>query len=58
MTAVDWYGDESQISIPVMGEISPNYYVNVEHAFMTAEALTEVCAQLPGGKVLQGGGRV
>ena len=51
-TAVDWCGDDSQIAVPVVGEVSPNYYVNVEHAFMTASALKGVCDQLPGEKVM------
>ena len=51
-TAVDWYGDDSRIYVPVVGEVSPNYYVNVEHAFMTAEALKDACAQLPGEKIM------
>ena len=38
-TAVDWYGDDSQLYVPIKGKVSPSYYVNVEHAFMTAEAM-------------------
>ena len=51
-TAVDWYGDESQFYLPTEGDVSPNYYINVEHAFMTAETLKNACAQLPGDKVM------
>lgn len=51
-TAVDWYGDDSQLYVPVKGKVSPNYYVNVEHAFMTAEALKNACGDLPGNKVM------
>ena len=51
-TAVDWFGDDSQIPVPVVGDVSPNYYINVEHAFMTAEALKNACDALPGEKVM------
>lgn len=51
-TAVDWFGDDSQVYVPTQGDVSPNYYINVEHAFMTAEALKNACAQLPGSKVM------
>ena len=45
-TAVDWRGDDSQIPVPTQGDISPNYYVNVKNAFMTAPALVWLCGQL------------
>jgi len=51
-TAVDWRGDESQKYVPTQGDSSPNYYVNVKHAFMTAGALTTAMATLPGRKVM------
>jgi pimeloyl-ACP methyl ester carboxylesterase len=53
-TAVDWRGDDSQIAVPTQGDISPNYYVNVKNAFMTAPALVSLCGQLPGEKVMLG----
>ena len=45
-TAVDWYGDDSQFA----EWKSPNYYINVEHALMSAPALASQCAQLQGAK--------
>ncbi len=56
-TAVDWYGDDSQIkwNIPRIGGESPNYYVNVEHAFATAEHFARDWPNnpaLPGEKIL------
>ncbi len=51
-TAVDWKGDDSQMSVPAKGDISPNYYVNVKNAFMTADALTRLCGSLSGEKVM------
>ena len=53
-TAVDWRGDDSQIPVPTQGDISPNYYVNVKNAFMTAPALASLCGQLSGDKVMLG----
>ncbi len=50
--AVDWRGDDSQLYVPTRGDVSPNYYINVRHAFMTAAALKAACAELPGRKVL------
>ncbi|MBP5788189.1 MAG: hypothetical protein J6Y19_10305 [Kiritimatiellae bacterium] len=53
--AVDWWGDESQIpeSVPVIGGITPDYYVNVEHAFATASSLAvSINQMLPGRKVV------
>ena len=51
-TAVDWYGDYSQMDVPGVGNFSPNYYQNVVHAFQTASALKAACDALPGEKVL------
>ena len=51
-TAVDWRGNESQKYLPVVGEVSPNYYVNVKNAFVTArQAVTSINA-LSGEKVM------
>ena len=47
-TAVDWFGDYSQIA----DRVSPNYYQNVVHAFRTAPALKAACDALPGVKVM------
>ncbi len=50
-TAVDWFGDLSQIK---MGEweIAPDYYRNVKNALRSASALATNCRQLPGVKVM------
>jgi len=45
-TAVDWYGDDSQLA----NYVSPNYYINVEHALVTAPILVSQCASLQGDK--------
>ena len=48
-TAVDWYGDSSQYySLIYMDTVSPDYYANVMHAFMTASNLVDTVASLPG----------
>ena len=46
-TAVDWYGDESQLwaGVPIAGGESLDYYVNVRHALDTAQHLQTM---LPG----------
>ena len=46
-TAVDWYGDESQLwaGVPIAGGESLDYYVNVRHALDTAQHLQSM---LPG----------
>lgn len=49
-TAVTWYGDDSRKWWYL--DNTPNYYVNVEHAFESAAALKEVLSQLPGEKVV------
>ena len=49
-TAVTWYGDDSRKWWYL--DNTPNYYVNVEHAFESAAALTNVVAQIPGEKVV------
>ena len=56
-TAVDWYGNDSQLPwfIPKLGEESPNYYVNVEHAFDTAWQFAQDFngnLHLPGRKIV------
>jgi hypothetical protein len=51
-TAVDWRGDESQVYVPTQGDVSPNYYINVRHAFMTAEQMTTDVNALPGEKIM------
>ena len=48
-TAVTWYGDDSRKWWYL--DNTPNYYVNVEHAFESAPTLAGVIAQLPGEKV-------
>ncbi len=49
-TAVTWYGDDSRHWWYL--DNTPNYYVNVEHAFESAAALANVAAQLSGEKVI------
>ena len=49
-TAVTWYGDDSRRWWYL--DNTPNYYVNVEHAFESAEALANVAAQLSGEKII------
>ncbi len=51
-TAVDWKGDESHKHLPVVGEVSPNYYINVKNAFVTAPQATASINALPGEKVM------
>ena len=47
-TAVDWYGDSSQFASLFHGDVSPDYYANVVHAFASASNLVETVAALPG----------
>ena len=47
-TAVDWYGDDSQFSTLAHGDVSPDYYANVAHAFSSASNFVEVVDVLPG----------
>ena len=49
-TAVTWYGDDSRRWWYL--DNTPNYYVNVEHAFESAGALANVAAQLSGEKII------
>ena len=49
-TSVTWYGDDSRKWWYLNN--TPNYYVNVEHAFESAPALAGMVAQLPGEKVV------
>lgn len=53
-TAVDWYGDESQLwaGVPIAGGESLDYYVNVRHALDTAQHLQAMLSGLPGEKVM------
>ncbi len=43
---VSWFGDDSQVSVPVVGPVTPNFQVNIEHAFATAPALAALLNQL------------
>lgn len=47
-TAVDWYGNSSQFSTLFHGDVSPDYYANVIHAFKSAPSFATTCADLPG----------
>ena len=53
-TAVDWYGNDSEIPgwVPKYGGEAPNYYANVEHAFATASRFVMDCASLTGQKII------
>ena len=54
-TAVEWRGDQSQIKFDLLGvNFTPNYYVNVENAFLAARPFADVCKKLPGEKILVG----
>ena len=50
--AVAWRGDEGQVYFPSQGLITPDYQVNVEHAFATAPALATLLNVLPGDKYI------
>lgn len=49
-TAVTWYGDDSRKWWYL--DNTPNYYVNVEHAFHSAEAFKNVISGLSGEKIV------
>ena len=51
-TAVDWCGDGTHGTIPFVEDETPNYYLNVEHAFATAPRFVQDCTGLPGQKIL------
>ncbi|MBQ9394886.1 MAG: hypothetical protein IJU23_05145, partial [Proteobacteria bacterium] len=53
-TAVDWYGNESQMwaGVPFLGGESLNYYVNVRHALDSALNFSVAANALPGNKVM------
>ena len=47
-TAVDWYGDDSQFATLMHGDVSPDYYANVMHAFSSASNFVAEVRALPG----------
>ena len=52
-TAVDWRVDSSQFSLMFTDmKISPDYYVNVKNAFLTAPVFAQDCNGLPGEKIV------
>ena len=53
-TGVIWRGDESQFQLPYVGGVTPNYYVNVDHALTTAPYLATVVNGLPGDRKFVG----
>ncbi|MBU0678479.1 MAG: alpha/beta fold hydrolase, partial [Verrucomicrobia bacterium] len=55
-TAVTWFGNDSQITgwLPWFGDLTPNYYINVEHAFETADELDTAVSALSGQKYIAG----
>lgn len=46
--AVTWYSNDSQLKLPAVGYVCPNYHANVEHAFASASNLTAVVANYSG----------
>lgn len=56
-TAATWRGNDGQLAdwIPFVGGSTPDYYVNVEHAFETASNLVSIInASIPGSKYIAG----
>ena len=53
-TAVDWFGNDSQIwdGVPVVGGEALDYYINVRHALDTALNFSVAANALPGNKVM------
>ena len=53
-TAVDWFGNDSQIweGVPLLGGQSLDYYINVRHALDTALNFSAAANDLPGNKVM------
>lgn len=49
-TAVAWYGNDGQRWLPSQGLVTPDYQVNVEHAFATADDLAVNLNQMAGNK--------
>ena len=52
-TAVEWQGDQSQKELFGV-TFTPNYFVNVENAFLAARPFADACKKLPGEKILVG----
>ena len=54
--AVTWCGNDSQMPgwLPLVGDATPNYYINVEHAFRTAPDLKTVVSGLSGQTYIAG----
>lgn len=48
--AVQWRGNESQTFIPFVGFVTPNYYCNVQNAFVTASSLKTAMDDISGPK--------
>ncbi|MDD6031715.1 MAG: hypothetical protein PUE68_12965, partial [Kiritimatiellae bacterium] len=51
-TAVTWHGNDGQYWVPTKGLVTPNYHVNVEHAFATAGTLAAELNGLAGDKYI------
>ncbi|MDD6030900.1 MAG: hypothetical protein PUE68_08790, partial [Kiritimatiellae bacterium] len=49
-SGVVWNGSESQVQLPYAGGVTPDYYVNVGHAFATAPHLATAVRRLPGDR--------
>ena len=50
--AVTWYGNDSQMNIPLLGSLTPDYHVNVIHAFETAPSLAAYVNGLSGEHIV------
>lgn len=50
--AVTWFGNDSQMNIPLLGSLTPDYHVNVIHAFQTAPALAAYVNGLSGEHIV------
>ena len=47
---VTWYGNDSQIYVPLKGLATPNYHINVEHAFASSTNLVAIAQKYLGRK--------
>ena len=50
--AVTWFGNDSQMHIPYLGDLTPDYHVNVIHAFEAASNLAAYVNGLSGDKTV------
>ena len=50
--AVTWFGNDSQMHIPFLGDLTPDYHVNVIHAFEAASNLAAYICSFNGEKIV------